>query len=354
MSADILQARYDQLDQVAARFAKAATNSAELQRSITRCVEVLERGGWIGHGADAFYAEMHGTLYPTMQRLVKALDQGRAVTLEAKAVLLAAEEEAAKLFRNQPQSSGTNQGIVGGQPQGFGMNPGSGESGNRISFSSGPLIGQTGVATFDAGFSGLKWPTLNPSNKKQGEGKIEEWESDNKSKQSKELGFKYGVIEGDSGSAYANTSFTVGPLKTASGITGAIGAYDAGAKVGMGKDGYTAGAYAEFQGVKIEGQQVIGSENLGLTKTYEVKAAAAEAFIGMKDNTIGAEIGFTLASIKEETGVNVAGVNVGVSAEVGLKWEFGFRIGQKVEAKLPFFSLGFSIGKAKTGRFEPE
>jgi WXG100 family type VII secretion target len=106
--ADTVQARYDELEQLAARFGKASAASAELHTRITRCVEALERGGWQGQGADAFFAEMRGTLYPAMQRLIKALDEGRATTLQAKQILRAAEEEAAKLF-----GSGTNANPAG-------------------------------------------------------------------------------------------------------------------------------------------------------------------------------------------------------------------------------------------------
>ncbi|MEO7908769.1 MAG: WXG100 family type VII secretion target [Roseiflexaceae bacterium] len=104
MSADIIQARYDQLDRVAGRFAKASEANAELHARVMRCVEVLERGGWQGRGADAFFAEMHSTLYPAMQRLSKALAEGRAVTLQAKDILRAAEEEAARLFQGNGAS----------------------------------------------------------------------------------------------------------------------------------------------------------------------------------------------------------------------------------------------------------
>ena len=99
MSADTIQARYDELDRVAGRFAKASEASAELHARVMRCVEALERGGWQGRGADAFFAEMHGTLYPASQRLIKALAEGRAVTLQVKDILRAAEEEAARLFQ---------------------------------------------------------------------------------------------------------------------------------------------------------------------------------------------------------------------------------------------------------------
>ena len=46
-------------------------------------------------------------------------------------------------------------------------------------------------------------------------------------------------------------------------------------------------------------------------------------------------------------GVNVAGVNVGVKGEIGLKAELGFKIGKETEIKLPFITIGFSFGGAK-------
>ena len=46
--------------------------------------------------------------------------------------------------------------------------------------------------------------------------------------------------------------------------------------------------------------------------------------------------------------MNVAGYNVGVSGEIGLKAEAGFQIGKDgVEIKLPLFSFGINFGKAK-------
>jgi WXG100 family type VII secretion target len=115
VNSDIIQSRYDDLDRVAARFGKASAANAELHRRITRCVEVLERGGWQGRGADAFFAEMRGTLYPAMQRLVKALDEGRTVTLEVKNIIKRAEEEAAALFGNRAQDDlGIVESALGG------------------------------------------------------------------------------------------------------------------------------------------------------------------------------------------------------------------------------------------------
>lgn len=109
MSADTIQARYDELDRVAAGFGKAAAASAELQQRIARCVGVLEHSGWEGRGADAFFAKMHGTIDPAIQRLINALSDGRDTTLRVKEILRAAEQEAAALFNVGNNASTSNQ-----------------------------------------------------------------------------------------------------------------------------------------------------------------------------------------------------------------------------------------------------
>lgn len=98
MTANIIQARYDELDAIAAHFGQQAEASAALHERVRRGVEALEDGGWEGQGAAAFFAESHGEITPALQRLQQALDEARAVTLEAKDILRAAEEEAAALF----------------------------------------------------------------------------------------------------------------------------------------------------------------------------------------------------------------------------------------------------------------
>lgn len=120
MSADIVQARYDELDRLAAGFAKASAASAELHARVSRCVEALEHGGWEGRGAEAFFAEMHSTLYPAMQRLIKALEQGRAAILQAKEILRAAEQEAAALWR-QGSAGPAIASVGGGQAESGGV-----------------------------------------------------------------------------------------------------------------------------------------------------------------------------------------------------------------------------------------
>lgn len=100
MSTDVIQARYDSLDAIAGRFSQQSAAIVQLNTAVKRGVEALEGGGWQGKGSAAFFAEMNTELFPALQRLRQVLDEGRAVTLEAKAILERAEQEAAALFQD--------------------------------------------------------------------------------------------------------------------------------------------------------------------------------------------------------------------------------------------------------------
>jgi WXG100 family type VII secretion target len=99
MSTDIIQANYAHLDEVAARFGQHAERIATLDRRVRQGVQALADGGWEGAGSAAFLAEMQGEVFPALQRFRQALEEARAVTLEAKIILQQAEEEAARVFQ---------------------------------------------------------------------------------------------------------------------------------------------------------------------------------------------------------------------------------------------------------------
>jgi len=126
-----------------------------------------------------------------------------------------------------------------------------------------------------------------------------------------------------------------------------LGHGDIGLEVGMGEDGFTAGAYGEFDAAKATGVAVLGSSMLGVTGTGTVKAGSVEGFVGIKDNTIGASIGGSIVSAEASAGVNIAGANVGVKGGISLGLEFGFKIGQETEVKFGPFKVGLSFGAAE-------
>lgn len=100
MSAEIVQAGYDELDQVAAQLGRTAAAAAQLRQKVVRTFEPLEKGGWQGRGAEAFSKEMRTTILPALDRMTRALEAGRAATLEIKGVMQRAEEEAARPFKS--------------------------------------------------------------------------------------------------------------------------------------------------------------------------------------------------------------------------------------------------------------
>lgn len=95
---DIVQAKYDELETVAKQFQTRAEANAEMQGKIVQSYQALQQGGWIGRGATAFFNAMSSEIFPAMQRLVEALGEARAVTLEIKTMLAEAEQEAASVF----------------------------------------------------------------------------------------------------------------------------------------------------------------------------------------------------------------------------------------------------------------
>lgn len=311
MTSGIIQAQYDELDAVAARFGRQAEASAALRGQVLRGVEALEDGGWEGRGAAAFFSETSSILLPALQRLQEALGEAQAVTLDISALLRAAEEEAAALFSGERPSIniGANIGVAS---KGAGRMEGAG--GDSVS---------VGVQT-----SGPDIRVIRESN----------------------LGFPY-AVEGELAAAQVYGNTNLGSVPVTGSAKAALGAFGAGLKLGLGEQGLpTAGVYAEGSVARASVEGVIGNENFGATGGAEVKALGVEGFAGIEDGSFTAQAGATLVSARAETGTNIAGVNVGVSGEVGLKWEVGVKLGPETEVKLPFVSFGISFGKAKDGK----
>lgn len=116
MLADIVQTDYNALDNIATRFARQSEASREAHESLQRAIQPLQNGGWVGAGANAFYSEMDGEVFPVVQRLTDALQQAQSVTLQISLILQEAEAEAAACFQSRAGS------IVSFQP-GTNLNP---------------------------------------------------------------------------------------------------------------------------------------------------------------------------------------------------------------------------------------
>jgi WXG100 family type VII secretion target len=298
--ADEIRVDYAQLQQVAAQFSRQATAVSQMQQQLKRKMGQLQ-SAWVGQGSGAFFSEMNDKVLPATNRLCRALQDASKTTRQIAQLMEQAERDAAALFRGEA-ISGT-QGAVGN-------GGGEGSAGGKPSF-----------------WDGFSF---------KGKGKIWEFDRANTDQPSK---FDPGVIV-----RYGVSGAVVGS-PDAEGFSVLGGS--AGAQAGVTSKGFQVGPYAEGYVAQAKTEGVWGDENLALTGGGTVKALAAEGFAGIRNNSFGASIGGTLISVKGEAGTNVAGVNVGVTGEVGLKAELGLQVGQETKLKLPFLTVGFAFGKAK-------
>lgn len=94
-----VQADYDELAAIANEFNTEAGAAEQLYNNIMNLVGELEGGGWIGRGADSFYAEMHDLVEPGMQRLIRALEDASNAIKQVSNIIAQAEGEASGLFK---------------------------------------------------------------------------------------------------------------------------------------------------------------------------------------------------------------------------------------------------------------
>lgn len=113
MTAEIVQAQFEQLEQIASRFNRQAEHSESITQSIRQVHDALVGGQWQGDAAKAFANEMQSNVFPAFSRLTAALRESQAVTLQIKTLMRQAEEEAARLFQG-PLTEGDAAAKTGG------------------------------------------------------------------------------------------------------------------------------------------------------------------------------------------------------------------------------------------------
>ena len=101
---NIIQAEYDQLDKITTQFGHQAEVNAEMQGKLAQSFHTLTKDGWTGKGEAQFSHEMTNQVFPAVQHLIQALEEAKAVTLQTKAMMQLAEEEAAKSFEATAQN----------------------------------------------------------------------------------------------------------------------------------------------------------------------------------------------------------------------------------------------------------
>lgn len=99
MASDRIQADYDSLSTIARQMDQEGQDVETLARRIRLLVEDLERGGWRGMGARAFYDEMYMDVLPGLRRLHDALYASSDAVTQIMTIIQEAEEEAARRFK---------------------------------------------------------------------------------------------------------------------------------------------------------------------------------------------------------------------------------------------------------------
>lgn len=83
IAAEIIQANYEELEQLAKRFGQKAESNAAMYMRLQRSMDQLVNGSWVGEAATSFFMEMDRDVIPAVQRLINALEQAQTVTLES-------------------------------------------------------------------------------------------------------------------------------------------------------------------------------------------------------------------------------------------------------------------------------
>ncbi|MCU0498566.1 MAG: WXG100 family type VII secretion target, partial [Anaerolineae bacterium] len=91
MTANIIQVKYDQLEQCARLCGQEAQRLEQLQRKLAGYVGKISEF-WIGLGADEFESEMTDQFLPRLKRLTQALQEGQSAIQQISETFYQAEE----------------------------------------------------------------------------------------------------------------------------------------------------------------------------------------------------------------------------------------------------------------------
>jgi WXG100 family type VII secretion target len=330
MAPSKFKADYSGLSEIAKTFGSEAENSRQSISNLKSKMETLRGGDWKGDAANKFYAEMDGAVLPAYTRLSKALDSAQQITIKIRTLAKQTEDTTSKIFILVIVPKGGLAGGPGGNGNGAGGNGAGGSGGPGGGSKAGAGTGGSNGGGGSSSGGAPKWL------KAKGKG-FEFGKQDGKSYGKPAFGIKYGLAK-DSVYGDAKAANGVSAIGGEAGVELSVEGLKKG-KLGIFADGYLAKAQGETM--------FAGDKNFGGTLSGDVQVGRVNAFAGVKDGSFGASIGGSIVSAKGEVGANVAGYNVGVNAEIGLKAELGFQIGKKTQIKLPFVTLGFSFGGAK-------
>jgi WXG100 family type VII secretion target len=123
MCAEHVRVNHDALDTIANRFQQQSDTLGGMMSELQGSYRPLKEDGWMGEGANAFFAEMEELLFPAVQKLVDALAEATLVTKAVSELMSQADNQASTGFRNAAEggASGANAGSGAGMGNGAGM-----------------------------------------------------------------------------------------------------------------------------------------------------------------------------------------------------------------------------------------
>jgi WXG100 family type VII secretion target len=98
----MIRVDYDMIKKIADAFRKKETDAKSVTQKLTRPLETLRGGDWVGVGATAFFNEMDSEVLPAMKRLQAALTEGDRVSKEIEKLQHECESGITALFVNIP------------------------------------------------------------------------------------------------------------------------------------------------------------------------------------------------------------------------------------------------------------
>jgi len=98
---DKIEANYEELKALQSKFSSESEAINQLLSQTRQKVEALHGVGWIGRGADTFFAEMNGRILPSMGKLVRALQEAASAVNRIATIFSNSEQECKSYFTAQ-------------------------------------------------------------------------------------------------------------------------------------------------------------------------------------------------------------------------------------------------------------
>ncbi|MBL8045783.1 MAG: WXG100 family type VII secretion target [Anaerolineales bacterium] len=96
MSAPQVRAQHDELKNLQNTFRAQSEAIGQMNQNLKARFDTLQGGDWIGVGANAYFNEMNGAVFPALNRLRNALAEAARLTSQISDLMRQAEDDASR------------------------------------------------------------------------------------------------------------------------------------------------------------------------------------------------------------------------------------------------------------------